>query len=145
MVITGREHGRQERVPDRKEHRADDRIDRPVEHHPPRARDEPEREGLHEDRRDRRDGDRDLRNVGDEHGTQERAHGGENERRGDGGGDVAKADAGQEPRRDNEREHANDERGDATTHDAPRSTSPSRKEMELGRVEADHARITLGR
>ena len=72
-VITGREHGRQERVPDRKEHRADDRIDRPVEHHPPRARHEPEREGLHEDRRDRRDGDRDLRDVGDEHGTQERA------------------------------------------------------------------------
>src|SRR5438477_63225 len=59
-VITGREHGSQERVPDRKEHRADDRIDRPVEHHPPRARHEPEREGLHEDRCDRRDGDRDL-------------------------------------------------------------------------------------
>ena len=65
-VVAGRQHGGHEGIDDRKDHRTDERVHEAVDGDPADLGDEPERERLHEDRDDGRDGDRDARHVRDE-------------------------------------------------------------------------------
>src|SRR6267378_4455593 len=144
VVVAGRKDGGHECIPGRKKHRADDRVRRALDRDPSRLRDEPEGDRLHEDRDQCRDGDRDPRQIGDENRTQERPHRGESDRREDAGWNVLEGDARKEPRRHDEPEHGDDERGYTAADDAVWATRPSRQETELGRVELDHSRIRLG-
>ena len=146
VVVAGREHRGEERVGDREHHRADHGIRDSVDGEGSGTREETEGESLRDDRHERSEDDRDLRQIGDEDRAQQRSQRCQDEHRDECGWHVANPDPGDDPGGHHERDERDGTRRDRAAGERAKAAAPAQCETKLGPVEVDQdRRITLAR